>query len=50
VFAAAPPAGFAAGLDPAYAASLTALIEEHADSLAAVIVEPVIQGAADALP
>ncbi|MGD0605716.1 MAG: adenosylmethionine--8-amino-7-oxononanoate transaminase [Streptosporangiaceae bacterium] len=45
VFAAAPPAGFGAGLDPAYAASLTALIEEHADSLAAVIVEPVIQGA-----
>ena len=45
VFAAAPPAGFAAGLDPAYAASLTALIEEYADSLAAVIVEPVIQGA-----
>jgi adenosylmethionine---8-amino-7-oxononanoate aminotransferase len=45
VFAAAPPAGFAAGLDPAYAASLAALIEEHADSLAAVIVEPVIQGA-----
>jgi adenosylmethionine---8-amino-7-oxononanoate aminotransferase len=45
VFAAAPPAGFAAGLDPAYATSLGALIEEHADSLAAVIVEPVIQGA-----
>ncbi len=45
VFAAAPPAGFAAGLDPAYAASLAALIEEHADSLAAVIVEPVVQGA-----
>jgi adenosylmethionine-8-amino-7-oxononanoate aminotransferase len=45
VFAAMPPAGFAAGVDPAYAASLTALIAEHADSLAAVIVEPVVQGA-----
>src|SRR6202034_3328484 len=45
VFAAMPPAGFAAGVDPGYAASLTALIAEHADSLAAVIVEPVVQGA-----
>jgi adenosylmethionine---8-amino-7-oxononanoate aminotransferase len=45
VFAAVPPAGFTAGVDPAYAASLTALIAEHADSLAAVIVEPVVQGA-----
>ncbi len=45
VFAAAPPDGFAAGVDPAYASSLAALIAEHADSLAAVIVEPVIQGA-----
>jgi adenosylmethionine-8-amino-7-oxononanoate aminotransferase len=45
VFAAMPPPGFAAGVDPGYAASLTALIAEHADSLAAVIVEPVVQGA-----
>jgi adenosylmethionine---8-amino-7-oxononanoate aminotransferase len=45
VFAAAPPSGFAAGVDPAYAISLAGLIEQHADSLAAVIVEPVIQGA-----
>jgi adenosylmethionine-8-amino-7-oxononanoate aminotransferase len=43
VFAPAPPAG--PGVDPGYAATLTGLIEEHADSLAAVIVEPVVQGA-----
>jgi adenosylmethionine-8-amino-7-oxononanoate aminotransferase len=41
VFAPAPPAGF----DPGYAARLSGLIAEHADSLAAVIVEPVVQGA-----
>jgi adenosylmethionine-8-amino-7-oxononanoate aminotransferase len=45
VFADPPPAGFAAGVDPAYVAHLTALFERHADELAAVIVEPVVQGA-----
>jgi adenosylmethionine-8-amino-7-oxononanoate aminotransferase len=45
VFAGVPPAGFGAGVDPAYAAALGQLIEEHADELAAVIVEPVVQGA-----
>jgi adenosylmethionine---8-amino-7-oxononanoate aminotransferase len=45
VFAGLPPAGFGAGVDPGYAASLTDLVEEHADELAAVIVEPVVQGA-----
>ncbi|MEV0131505.1 adenosylmethionine--8-amino-7-oxononanoate transaminase [Dactylosporangium sp. NPDC050688] len=41
VFAPEPPAAF----DPAYAAALTALIHEHAHELAAVVVEPVVQGA-----
>ena len=45
LFAPAPPAGFAAGVDPGYAATLAGLIEEHAQELAAVIVEPVVQGA-----
>ncbi|HEY5987302.1 MAG TPA: adenosylmethionine--8-amino-7-oxononanoate transaminase, partial [Streptosporangiaceae bacterium] len=45
VFADAPPSGFSAGVDPGYASRLSGLIERHAADLAAVIVEPVVQGA-----
>ncbi|HEY1916639.1 MAG TPA: adenosylmethionine--8-amino-7-oxononanoate transaminase [Streptosporangiaceae bacterium] len=45
VFAGLPPAGFGAGVDPGYAAHLEELIAAHAGELAAVIVEPVVQGA-----
>ncbi|MFC8537844.1 adenosylmethionine--8-amino-7-oxononanoate transaminase [Streptomyces sp. NPDC057249] len=45
VFAGEPPAGYDSEPDPAYAAQLRELIRRHADELAAVIVEPVVQGA-----
>ncbi|MFE3645751.1 adenosylmethionine--8-amino-7-oxononanoate transaminase [Streptomyces sp. NPDC059169] len=45
VFAEEPPAGFDAPLDEDYASSLEALMERCAGNLAAVIVEPVVQGA-----
>jgi adenosylmethionine-8-amino-7-oxononanoate aminotransferase len=45
VFADQPPPGFGAGLSNDYASHLTDLVERHADELAAIIVEPVVQGA-----
>jgi adenosylmethionine---8-amino-7-oxononanoate aminotransferase len=41
VFAGVPPVAF----EPGYVAELAELVERHADELAAVIVEPVVQGA-----
>ncbi|MFH7599592.1 adenosylmethionine--8-amino-7-oxononanoate transaminase [Streptomyces racemochromogenes] len=45
VFADAPPGDFDSPVDPAYADHLRSLVAAHADELAAVIVEPVVQGA-----
>ncbi|EST22577.1 adenosylmethionine--8-amino-7-oxononanoate aminotransferase [Streptomycetaceae bacterium MP113-05] len=45
VFADAPPSGFDAGPDPVYAEHVRDLVALHAGELAAVIVEPVVQGA-----
>jgi adenosylmethionine-8-amino-7-oxononanoate aminotransferase len=45
IFAPAPPAGFGTEPDEAYVRELRELIARHADELAAVIVEPVVQGA-----
>ena len=45
VFAPRPPDGFAAVLDPEWEEDVRALASQHADELAAVVVEPVVQGA-----
>jgi adenosylmethionine-8-amino-7-oxononanoate aminotransferase len=45
VFAERPPGGFADGLDEGWARQVRDLANEHSDRLAAIIVEPVVQGA-----
>ena len=45
IFAERPPDGFDAPLDEAWAVGVSELIAAHAHELAAVIVEPVVQGA-----
>jgi adenosylmethionine-8-amino-7-oxononanoate aminotransferase len=45
VFADQPPAGFDAPLDSAWAASAERLAAEHRAELAAIVVEPIVQGA-----
>ena len=44
-FVPAPPPGFGAAVDQSYVDVLAAAIEQHSGELAAVIVEPVVQGA-----
>jgi adenosylmethionine---8-amino-7-oxononanoate aminotransferase len=45
VFASRPPDGFGAELDGAWAREVQELAEQHADELAGIVVEPVVQGA-----
>jgi adenosylmethionine-8-amino-7-oxononanoate aminotransferase len=45
VFAPRPPAGFGAPLDPEWEMEVTRLAERHAHELAAIVVEPIVQGA-----
>ncbi|MET0600954.1 MAG: adenosylmethionine--8-amino-7-oxononanoate transaminase [Baekduia sp.] len=45
LFAPRPPAGFDAPPDPEWQDAVTALAEQHAGQMAAIVLEPVVQGA-----
>ena len=45
VFADRPPAGFGAGLDERWAGHVRELVAAHAHELAAIVLEPIVQGA-----
>jgi adenosylmethionine-8-amino-7-oxononanoate aminotransferase len=45
VFADRPPDGFDAGLDERWASDVSELVARHSQELAAIVVEPVVQGA-----
>jgi len=45
VFAERPPDGFGAGLDERWATHISELTVSHSDELAAIILEPIVQGA-----
>ncbi|WP_223208190.1 adenosylmethionine--8-amino-7-oxononanoate transaminase [Actinopolyspora erythraea] len=45
LFAAAPPAGFDAAAEPDYLQHLDDVLRRHHDELAAIVVEPIVQGA-----